>query len=76
MKNLLEFLLLHLVTNPEDIAIDESTDYDTTVYTINVHPDDIGRVIGRKGNIIKAIRKISQIKLVKENMHARIEIAD
>lgn len=76
MKNLLEFLLLHIVTNPEDIVIDEADDYGTTMYTITVHPDDVGRVIGRKGNIIRSVRKISQIKLVKENMHARIEIAD
>ena len=45
MKNLLEFILIHLVEHPEDVTITERATGDTTQYVIHVHPDDMGRVI-------------------------------
>lgn len=72
MKNLLEYLLIHLVENPEEVAIQEADDYHGKLYTITVHPDDMGRVIGKGGKVIKAIRKIAQAKAMKEGIRAKI----
>ena len=72
MKNLLEFLLNHLVSHPESVVVEEVTDEEGKLYRFRVHPDDIGRVIGKQGKIIKAIRKIAQIRLVHDGEWAHI----
>jgi hypothetical protein len=76
MKNLLEFIIIHIVTHPEDVHIDETPDDQGVVYTINVNPEDIGRVIGKGGSVIHSIRNIGKIRALKEGIRAKIVLAD
>lgn len=76
MKNLLEFLLIHIVDHPEDVRIEESTDDRGLVYTIFVNQEDIGRVIGKGGSVIQSIRNIAKIRAIKEGIHAYVTIDD
>jgi uncharacterized protein len=76
MKNLLEFLLLHLVDHPEDIVIDEVEEENQTRFIIHVHPEDMGKVIGKRGAVIDAIRKISKVRAVKEGIRAYVSVAE
>lgn len=76
MKNLLEFLLIHLVDHPEDVVIEETEDDRGLVFVLHVHPDDIGRVIGKGGSVIQAIRQIAKIRAIKEGIHAYITLAE
>lgn len=56
MKELILTVVRPLVTHPEelDIVIEESNEY--LEYQLSVHPDDIGRVIGKQGRVAKSIR--------------------
>lgn len=76
MKNLLEFLLIHLCNHPEEVKIDEEVRERETLYTLHVHPDDMGRVIGKNGSIINAIRAIAKVRAVKEGIRATIVLAE
>lgn len=76
MKNLLEFIVIHLVEHPEDVQIDETTDEQGAVYTIHVHNEDVGRIIGKGGSVIHAIRNIGRIRAIKEGVRAKIVVAD
>lgn len=76
MKNLLEFLLIHLCNHPEDVSIDEDVRDRDVVFTLHVHPEDMGRVIGKNGSIIQAIRSIAKVRAVKEGIRATIVIAE
>lgn len=76
MKNLLEYILIHLVQYPEDVKIDETEDEKGFLYTIHVNPEDIGRVIGKGGAVIHSIRNIGRIRAIKEGIRARITIDD
>ena len=76
MKNLLEFIVIHLVSHPEDVRIEETPDERGTVYAIHVNQEDIGRVIGKGGSIIFAIRNIGKIRALKEGIRAKIVLAD
>jgi len=76
MKNLLEFLLLHLVDHPEDIVIDEIEEATQTRFVIHVHPEDMGKVIGKRGAVIDAIRKIARVRAVKEGIRAYVSVAE
>lgn len=75
MKNLLEFIIIHLVNHPEDVQIIEEVDDRGPVLTIHVHPEDIGRVIGKNGSVIQSIRTICKIRAIKEGVAVHVTIA-
>ena len=76
MKNLLEYLLIHLVQHPEDVVIDESESDRGMVYTVHVNQEDIGRIIGKNGSVIQSIRTICKIRAIKEGIRATVVVAD
>jgi predicted RNA-binding protein YlqC (UPF0109 family) len=76
MKNLLEFILIHLVDHPEDVSIEETTDERGTLFVLHVNPEDIGRVIGKGGSVIHSIRNIAKIRAVKEGIQANVTLAE
>lgn len=76
MKSLLEFILLRMVEHPEDLEINEVEEMGLTVFKLKLHPDDIGRVIGRGGNVIKAIRKLAQVRAVKDHLRVRVVLQE
>lgn len=76
MKNLIEFILIHIVTHPDDVQVLEETDENGTYYSIVAHPEDIGRVIGKNGSVIHALRTICKIRAVKEGTRVRLTIAN
>lgn len=76
MKNLLEFLLLHLVDHPEDIVIEEVEEESQIRFIVHVHPEDMGKVIGKRGAVIDAIRKIARVRAVKEGIRAYVSVAE
>lgn len=76
MKNLIEFILIHIVTHPEDVQVEEVSDSGDTYYSITVHPEDVGRVIGKNGSVIHALRTICKIRAVKEGSRVRLTIAN
>ena len=76
MKSLLEFLLLRIVENPESLEIIEEESNGLNIYKLRLHPDDVGRVIGRGGKVIRALRKIAQVRAVKDHLRVRVEIEE
>ena len=58
MKTLIETIVTPLVDHPDDIVVDEKEENHKVVYHLTVHPDDVGKVIGKNGRIGKAIRTV------------------
>lgn len=54
----LEHLVKGIVDNPEDVVIAEKDGRRGTTLEVRVHPDDIGKVIGRNGRTAKALRTV------------------
>lgn len=69
MKEFLEKLISFIVTEETEFEIKEdfSEPENLTVYTIFVPENEIGKVIGKGGKVISAIRTLCRIKAVKEN---------
>jgi uncharacterized protein len=76
MKQFLEYIVPNLVNHPEDVVISEEDKDGMVVLTIKAHPDDIGRVIGKSGKIIKSLRQIVKVLAIKQGVRANIEVAD
>lgn len=76
MKNLLEFLLLHLVDHPSDIVVEEEKQDRLVEFKISVHPEDMSKIIGRKGRIIRAIRKLAQLRAVKDGVKVLVTVVE
>ncbi len=55
-KDLVEYIVQQLVANPEKASVSIQKDGDTIIVKITVDPKDRGKVIGRDGHTIKALR--------------------
>jgi len=71
-QEFLENILKSLVNHPEDVKVERTVDEMGVLLTIKVNPADVGMVIGRKGNTIRAIRTL--VKIVGLKNRARINI--
>jgi uncharacterized protein len=60
MRDLVEFLVRALVSEPESVRVSEIDEDDGTVLEVRVADDDLGRVIGREGRVANAIRTIAK----------------
>jgi predicted RNA-binding protein YlqC (UPF0109 family) len=74
MKELILVIAKALVDHPEDVRVDEKEDDRGTVYMLSVHPDDIGKVIGKQGRIAKALRTVVASAAVKSQRRVLVDI--
>lgn len=75
-RETLEFIVSYLVDNPDDVRIEEDLNGRTVVYDLFLHPDDIGKVIGRGGRTARALRAVVKAAALREDRNAIIEIVD
>ena len=69
---ILEEILQSLVNNPQEVKVQRIIDEMGVLLKIKLHPQDMGLIIGRKGETIKAIKTI--IKVIGTKYHARVNI--
>ena len=76
MKELLETIVSELVEDKSAIkdTVDEPNDEGIVVYHLSVAPDDMGRVIGKKGRIAKAIRVLMRAGASRIDQKIMVEI--
>jgi predicted RNA-binding protein YlqC (UPF0109 family) len=70
----LEYVIKALVDHPEDVKIKRTVDEMGVLMTLDVHPDDMGKVIGRSGNTAKAIRNLLRVVGMKNNARVNLKI--
>ena len=74
MKELVEVIAKSLVDHPEAVRVDERQEEGQTVLELHVAEDDMGKVIGRKGRIAKAMRTVVKAAATRENTKVTVEI--
>jgi predicted RNA-binding protein YlqC (UPF0109 family) len=67
MKKALEFIINSIVDDLEKVQITETEEGNVVTYTIEVAKDDMGKVIGKNGKVIKAIRNVMKIPAMKND---------
>lgn len=74
VADLVEYFVASIVDNPDAMSI-EVTDYDDNMLIeVHVMPDDVGKVIGRHGKVIKAIRILARACAAKDELSAEVEV--
>ncbi|MDD2206745.1 MAG: KH domain-containing protein [Aminobacterium sp.] len=74
-QNLVKYIVDHLVTDPDQVLItSEMNDRGIVMVLIKVAPEDVGRVIGKRGATINAIRLVVKAAAVKENERVEVDI--
>jgi len=59
MKEFIEFIAKQIVDKPDNVIVEETTpDENTIELTLKVDESDIGKVIGKRGNIVNAMRAL------------------
>lgn len=74
MKSLAEFIIKRLADKPEAASVEESRDGDATVLQLLVDEGDKGKIIGKQGKVIKAIRALVGAAAQKTDAHVVVEI--
>ena len=76
MKELTEYLIKSLVDKPEAIKVTEVVSERSIVLEVSVAEDDIGRVIGKQGKTIGAIRIVLNAAAAKLKKRVVLELID
>lgn len=76
MQYFIEFAVSALVDKPDEVEIQDSEVRGREVFEIYVNPGDVGRVIGKKGRTIKAIRSVVQSVARHRNQSVQVEVRD
>ena len=76
MKGLIEYIARALVDQPEAVELKSSEAEGGILYELKVAPDDVGKVIGRDGRTVNALRTVVAAAALKRGEKARLEILD
>lgn len=73
-KQFLENLVKALVDHPDSVNINRTVDEMGVLLTLDVHADDMGKIIGRSGNTAKAIRTLLRVVGMKNDARVNLKI--
>lgn len=74
MKNFLFYIIKSLVNNPDEISINEIEQDRIVILELKVAKEDIGRVIGKEGKIIRTIRTLINAASLKIGKKVIVEV--
>ena len=76
MQAFLEYVIKWLVDRPDAVLIESEDRNGFTVYKLRLHPTDMGKVIGKQGNMINAIRSLLQVGSAKKGVRSQLEVVE
>ncbi|HET6497660.1 MAG TPA: KH domain-containing protein [Coriobacteriia bacterium] len=71
---LIRYVIASLVDHPDSVNIATRESDSSVTFEIALHPDDIGKVIGRQGRIIKALRTLARASAGQTQGHVDVEV--
>jgi len=76
MKELVEYMARALVDNPDEVTVTEEASGPNILLELRVGQGDMGRVIGRQGRVVNAMRTLVQFTGARQAKRAQLEIVD
>jgi hypothetical protein len=76
MQPFLDFVVKGLVDRPDAVTVTPVEREGMTLYELRVHPTDVGKIIGKQGATIQAIRALLQVAAAKRGQRCALEIVE
>ena len=76
MKELVEYIVRILVDHPDDVRITEVDGERTVIFELRCNQQDIGKVIGKSGKTVGAIRTILSTAAARQGRRAMLEVVE
>ena len=76
MQAFLEYVVKGLVQNPDEVTVTPVEKNGMTVYELRMNPSDVGRIIGREGITINAIRSLLTAGSARKGLRCSLEIVE
>ncbi len=76
MRDWLEFAVRGLVDRPDAVTVTPVDRGGTTHYELRLHPGDVGKVIGRQGATIQALRALLQVGAARKGLRCTVDIVE
>ena len=73
-QEFVEFVVKSIVGNPKDVKVERKVDEMGVLLTLHINPEDMGYVIGKRGNTARAIRTLLKIVGAKNNARVNLKI--
>ena len=75
-KDLAHYIVGSLVDNPDQVTVTEIDSGNMVIVEVQVDASDMGRVIGKGGNVVNSIRMLLQVLAVKQGKRVSLEIVE
>lgn len=76
MKELVEYIVKQIVNHPESVIVEESVSGSVVSLSLKVADEDMGMVIGKKGQTIKSIRNLLIVRAMNDNVRVNLNLVD
>ena len=74
LKGLVEYVAKALVDKPDAVKVVEVQDGNTTVFELEVDEEDIGKVIGRQGRVVRGIRALVKAAATRKGIRVDLDV--
>ena len=74
MKDFLEYIARLLAQSPDQVEVTETEEEGTIIYRLAVAPEDVGRIIGRDGRVVRAIRAVLRAAGARQNVRVALQV--
>lgn len=75
-QQFVEYIVTSLVGNPDSVQVDRMIDEKGVLLTLTVHPDDLGRVIGKRGVTAQSLRTLLRALGTKNDARYNLKIVN
>jgi predicted RNA-binding protein YlqC (UPF0109 family) len=76
MQAWVEYVVKGLVEHPEAVTVTPVERNGVTIYQLRLHPEDVGRVVGRQGSTINALRALLLVGSAKRGLRCALDIVE
>jgi hypothetical protein len=75
-EQFLEYVIKAIVDHPDDVKLSRKVDEMGVLLSLQVHPEDMGQVVGREGSTARSIRTLVRIIGLKNHAHVNLKIEE
>jgi len=75
-RNAVELIARNLVDDPDGVFVDANERGDTVTLLVHATPGDLGRIIGKRGRVIQAVRQVARAAGSTEGVRITVDVAE